>query len=559
MSAGDALARPLAPGSVIAGKYRVEGVLGTGGMGTVYRARHVGSGDAVALKLLHAHLVQNHQVSERFQREASILRRLRGRHLVALLDFGQDEGGRLFMALELVEGQALDRLVRERGPFAPDDAAQLVGGICDALASAHAHGVVHRDLTPANVMVERDELGRPHVRVFDFGLAKALHDASGAGSVALTQHNMIFGTAEYMSPEQVRGEELDGRSDVYAVGVILYELLTGLPPFRGQNDVITMTSHLTETPEAPSRRLGRPGVIGPQLDAVVLRAIAKNRDERFATAHALRDALFQALRPDRTSARPATPGAGSPALAPGGASPALAPGRPSAPPDRPRPPAPSYSGVDSDTMLAAKPVQAPTPAAVQAPPPAAAQAPAHAPAPVQAPVQAHAPAPVQAPVQAPAQASARAPVVVAPPPSQQGSVDPFTTTMTLQGPPPGPGPLSPRPEPSTRPAPSAKSSARPGPIDPKSLTPPSGFKPLIWVSVALLAILLGVALGVGLSMYRLGHRAAKRAPSRHVRHFGGDGAARRLARPAPRGLRPRAPTRGLGARRPRAGSPRAPA
>jgi eukaryotic-like serine/threonine-protein kinase len=473
-----ALAGALPAGSVVAGRYRVEGVLGTGGMGTVYRARHVDAGEVVALKLLHAHLVKDHQVSERFHREASILRRLRGRHLVSLLDFGQDQSGQLFMALELVEGQPLDRLVRERAPLPPDEAAQLVGGVCDALASAHVHGVVHRDLTPANVMVERDELGRPHVRVFDFGLAKALHDASSA-SVALTHHNMIFGTAEYMSPEQVRGEELDGRADIYAAGAILYELLTGAPPFRGQNDVITMTSHLTETAEAPSRRLGRPGVISPALDAVVLRAIAKSRDDRFATAHALRDAIFQALRPDRASALSANP-----------------------PSSAPRAPSPSMLG--SDTMLAAPVYHDNT---------------ALAPLPDFSETTASSDTMLAAPP---------APVIVSPPPSQ-GTVDPFTTTMTLQttpaamGVPPGTGAgmgagmgmgtgtgTGTGSRPAARPSASESQSRptvvprvpRPGAISPESLHPSTAFKPIVWVLVVLVALLLGVALGVGLTMYR---------------------------------------------------------
>jgi serine/threonine-protein kinase len=427
----------LPAGTCVAGAYRVDGVLGQGGMGTVYRARDLRSGEAVALKLLHAHLLRDRQVSERFHREASILRRLRGRHLVRLLDFGQDDAGQLYMALELVEGEPLDRLVRARGPLPPNEAAQLLGGVCDALASAHAHGVVHRDLTPANVMVGRDELGRPHVRVFDFGLAKALHDASGP-SVALTHHNMIFGTAEYMAPEQVRGEDLDGRADVYAAGAILYELLTGAPPFRGANDVVTMTAHLTEPPEPPSRRLGRAGVVSPLLDEVVLRALAKAREDRFASANELREAVFRALRPEHA----ATPPAGSPARPP--TPPAGSPGRTSARPPTPpggspeRTPLPSQPRpmLGSETLLAA-------------------------------------------------------PVVV-PPPASQGAVDPFTTTMTLQ---PPAAPAEPRP-------PSPSYTPAPGPITPDSLPSPAGFGAMVWVSVALVAVVLGVAVGVGLSMMR---------------------------------------------------------
>jgi serine/threonine protein kinase len=351
---------------------------------------------------------------------------------------------------------------------------------------------------------------------------------------------MIFGTAEYMSPEQVRGEELDGRSDVYAAGAILYELLTGAPPFRGHNDVLTMTAHITETPEVPSRRLGRRGVISPALDAVILRALAKNRDERFASAHALRDALFLALRAERPSTlSPASvdpssqtmaaplpvPGANASQQPTSSAPPNRLPSSnappghlpvPSAPPARlPLPSSPPVARLPMPSAPPARPpmgsaslMQQPsfsasagpqahyTPHAAHptssAPPPPNYQAHNH---------QAHANASAGRPMP-PTPTSghssdtmlAAPPVVVAPPPSQ-GTVDPFTTTMTLQGPPSAlNGPFSVNP--ALHAAPS-----KPGPISPDSFATGKGFRPMVWVTVAVFAVLLGVALGVGLSLY----------------------------------------------------------
>jgi serine/threonine-protein kinase len=291
-------------GRVIAGRYRLCDVLGEGASGVVWIAERTGDGEGepaaaagagrVALKVIHRHLLGDRQIHRRFQREARLLQRLRGEHLVPILDYGEDEGGVLYMALELVDGAPLDELMRS-GPMPAERAVRLLRQVCEGLSLAHAAGVVHRDLKPGNVLVERAGSEDERARVVDFGMAKALRGDTTSDSLsALTQQNMVFGTPEYMAPEQARGDEVDARCDVYAAGVMLYELLTGSVPFRSHSPIVVMTAHLTERPEPPSSR--RPeSRIAPALDAVVLHALSKDPAGRYPTAAALADALGGAL------------------------------------------------------------------------------------------------------------------------------------------------------------------------------------------------------------------------------------------------------------------------
>lgn len=300
---------PVGPGSVVGGRYRVETVLGDGASGVVYRAecieaREAGEsaavqlGQRVALKVIHRHLARDHQISRRFHREARILRKLRGPNLVPLLDFGETEEGLLYMALEHVQGTPLDVLIKSER-LEPARAVELVRQICCALDVAHAQDVVHRDLKPGNVIIERnDEEGTESVRVLDFGLAKVLRGDASQSLTALTQQNMVFGTPEYMAPEAARGDDVDSRSDIYAAGIILYELLTGSVPFDGKNPIAIMTSHLTDAVVPPSERAPDAGIT-PALDAVVKHALAKKPDERYPSATALATALASAVRRPR--------------------------------------------------------------------------------------------------------------------------------------------------------------------------------------------------------------------------------------------------------------------
>jgi serine/threonine-protein kinase len=255
--------------------------------------------------VIHRHLARDQQISRRFQREARILRKLRGPNLVSLLDLGESDDGLLFMALEFVEGTPLDVLIKQES-IEVERAVEIVKQICCALEIAHGEGIIHRDLKPGNVILSQHEDGRDLVRVLDFGLAKALRPDAGQSLTALTQQNMVFGTPEYMAPEQARGDDLDARCDVYATGIILYELLTGTVPFAGRNAIHIMTAHLTQTASPPST-VATDKPIPPALDAAVLHALAKKPNERYATATALATALQTALRRPRDVASTAPP------------------------------------------------------------------------------------------------------------------------------------------------------------------------------------------------------------------------------------------------------------
>jgi serine/threonine protein kinase len=295
-------------GQVLGGKFEILGVLGEGGTGTVYDAVRIAEKDAVALKVIHAHLLGDKQIRGRFTREATILRRLKGPHLLPILDFGEipdpkgGSTGLLYLCLPKIDGPALDRLLATEKILALDRALDIVLEVCDALKNAHAQGVIHRDLKPANVILD----GGKSVIVVDFGMAKIV-TGGGTDTTALTAHNMVFGTPEYMAPEQARGDELDARCDVYATGVMLYELLTGTVPFHGATPLNVLTAHLTVPPPPPSSK--NPGrKITPALEAVVLHAIAKDPAARYATADELSAAIQHArVRPDDVdSVRPGT-------------------------------------------------------------------------------------------------------------------------------------------------------------------------------------------------------------------------------------------------------------
>jgi serine/threonine-protein kinase len=303
----------LPAGHVVGDRYRIERVIGDGASGIVYVAERVGDEDGaverVALKVIHRHLVRDRQISRRFVREASILRKLRCPNLVPLLDFGETDDGILYMALELVEGRALDQLMLE-GPLEIQRSVDIVRQVCAALESAHSAGIVHRDLKPGNVTIEAASDDAPErARVLDFGMAKVLRGNGNDSLTALTEQNMVFGTPEYMAPEQARGDEVDARCDVYAAGVMLYELLTGSVPFESSTPIGMMTAHLMQEPPPPSNRA--PGRrISPALEAVVLHALAKRASERYPSAASLADAL------DRALSRPADVASTAPPPAP---------------------------------------------------------------------------------------------------------------------------------------------------------------------------------------------------------------------------------------------------
>jgi len=264
-------------GTLLAGRYRIEALIGSGGMGAVYRAAHVHMRKAVAVKVLHKEMTAFPEVVARFEREAVAAGRIEHPHVVSASDFGQLEDGSFYLVLEFIEGQSLAKLVSKVGALAPLRALCITRQIVEALQAAHAVGIVHRDLKPDNVMLVDKDDEPDFVKVLDFGIAKIKVEET-AEQPALTQIGTVFGTPEYMSPEQARGELVDARADLYTVGVILYEMLSGSSPFKDDDLVVVLTRHLTADPPP------LPSSLDPMIRDLVLLLLKKNRDERVQSA-----------------------------------------------------------------------------------------------------------------------------------------------------------------------------------------------------------------------------------------------------------------------------------
>jgi hypothetical protein len=278
-------------GRRLADRYRLDEPLAGGGMAEVWRARDEVLGRPVAVKVLHDHLAADEGFFERFRREAITAARLSHAAVVRVFDTGVD-GKTCFIVMELYEGLTLAEVLAHRGPLPPEEAVDIVRGILDGLAHAHDHGVVHRDVKPGNVLVRHQQ-----VKVADFGIAKA------AFGTDLTTTGQLLGTSKYLSPEQVRGGELDHRADLYSVGVVLYELLTGRAPFEAETAIAEATMRLTTDPRPASHmRAGIPR----ELDAIVMRALARYPDDRFQSAQEMR-ATLERWTMEAAVAEPARP------------------------------------------------------------------------------------------------------------------------------------------------------------------------------------------------------------------------------------------------------------
>jgi serine/threonine protein kinase len=254
----------------LAGRYRIEELLGTGGMAQVYRGTDTVLSRPVAIKVLSAEYVRDPAFVERFRREAQAAARLNHPAVVSVYDTGSDDGIH-FIVMEFVSGRTLADVLAAEGPLPPERAAAITARVAEALSFAHDAGLVHRDVKPANVMVT----DRGDVKVMDFGIARA---ASGQ---TITGTTSVLGTASYLSPEQAQGYRVDPRSDVYSLGVVLYELLTGQVPFTGPSAVAVAYKHVSEDPVPPSEiRSGIP----PTLEAIAMRAMAKDPSHRYQSA-----------------------------------------------------------------------------------------------------------------------------------------------------------------------------------------------------------------------------------------------------------------------------------
>jgi len=300
-------------------RYEIGEVIGRGGMAEVHEGRDLRLGRRVAVKILRPDLAKDPTFQARFRREAQSAAALNHPNIVAVYDTGEDvltspDGERTvvpYIVMEYVDGMTLRQLLASGRRLLPERALEITAGVLSALDYAHRHGIVHRDIKPANVMLTRTG----DVKVMDFGIARAINDVGST----MTATSAVMGTAQYLSPEQARGEVVDARSDLYSTGVLLYELLTGRPPFRGDSPVSIAYQHVSEMPLPPSQV--DPGVT-PEVDAVVLHALAKRTDDRYQTAADFRadveraiagspvTAAVPALNIDRTQMMPAVDAAG---------------------------------------------------------------------------------------------------------------------------------------------------------------------------------------------------------------------------------------------------------
>jgi eukaryotic-like serine/threonine-protein kinase len=274
-------------GQIIDGRYRIEALLGRGGMGLVYRARHETLGKTLALKVLKPEVSRDADVIERFRREAQAASAIGSPHICDVIDFGVLGDGSTYFVMEYLDGPSLTSAMRSERPMSAARVVAIARQLCDALGAAHARGIVHRDLKPDNVhLVPRG--GVDFVKVLDFGIAKV----AGGADKKLTQAGQIFGTPHYMSPEQCSGREVDHRTDIYALGVMLYEMVCGQVPFDADTLMGVLTKHVFELP-TPPHEIAAGAAVPSGLEAVVLKCLSKRADDRYPTMAALRADLDQ--------------------------------------------------------------------------------------------------------------------------------------------------------------------------------------------------------------------------------------------------------------------------
>jgi eukaryotic-like serine/threonine-protein kinase len=290
-------AATFAKGEILAGKYRIEKILGRGGMGHVFAAKHVALGQLVAVKVMHKDMLADADAVMRFGREAQAAAMLKGIHSARIFDVGTLDSGQPYMVMEHLEGQDLAAIVDSGRPVAIADALEWIAQACEAIAEAHDLGIVHRDIKPHNLFLTRDPSGRPVVKVLDFGLAKAIAPEGGGMKETRTPGQMALGSPFYMSPEQARGMRADHRTDIWSLAATLYTIIAGVPPFNGPSSAMTCAMLITEEPRPLSTL--RPDAT-PALDDLLRRCMTKDREHRLASAREMLGAL-RALQAPRGS------------------------------------------------------------------------------------------------------------------------------------------------------------------------------------------------------------------------------------------------------------------
>lgn len=279
-------------GTILGNTYEVLELVGRGGMGVVYKARDILMDRIVAIKMLHAHLVADSQSIQRFQQEARAASAINHQNVITAYDFGVANSRQPYLIMDFLEGKSLSAVIDENNGLDDDRSIHIFAQICDALVAAHARGVLHRDLKPSNIMIVKNRDDPDFVKIVDFGIAK-LMPGSGKQSQNLTQTGELFGSPLYMSPEQFLGKSVDLRTDIYAMGCVMYETLIGHPPFSGEHVLETMHKHLKESAQKFSE--ARPDKkISTRIETIVMRALEKDPDQRFQSMAELRDEVLLA-------------------------------------------------------------------------------------------------------------------------------------------------------------------------------------------------------------------------------------------------------------------------
>ncbi len=296
------MARLKATGSLVGltlnNRYEVLDRIGEGGFGTIYLAKQLQMDRQVALKVLNPYMSDDPKLVERFRREAKAACNLRDPHTIITYDFDQTPDGVLYLAMEYLQGKTLFEILEELGGLTVERTISILSQCCSSLAEAHAKGIVHRDIKPENIFLENRPGHTDYVKILDFGIAKIV-SGDAAQSPALTAAGQTLGTLEYMSPEQLTGKPLDGRSDIYALGILAYEMLTGRLPFESDNPASIISGHLRQQPLPPSQ-VAPEANIPQQVDEIILKMLAKNRDERYPDAESLKKDLDALIRSSKT-------------------------------------------------------------------------------------------------------------------------------------------------------------------------------------------------------------------------------------------------------------------